>query len=182
MKKLFIPILCLSLLMVTSCNDSSQEKAKETAQKALSFSVGNTENLKIISVSSADSVIGNTYITQGESEKIMTHMMNVSEMLMKKTDNMKKINEKDVAVMDMVNRQMKANSDLSSLMSSGLFVQQIQESKELTAWKVKIDYEVTYPQMKDKSGNPFKQHNQRWCFLDIDGISVLKYIDIPIWE
>ena len=70
-------------------------------------------------------------------------------------------------LMDLAERQMRANSDIRQMLS------QATGKKEWTGWKVKIDYQaVTHHGMKYNA--------ERWFFISKDGKAVVRTFELPL--
>ena len=94
-------------------------------------------------------------------------MKSVTDSIMRRTDNMQSLDINDFYVMDLAERQMRANSDIRQMLS------QATDRKEWTGWKVKIDYQaVTHHGMKYNA--------ERWFFISMDGKAVVRTFELPL--
>ena len=164
MKNLMIAVAVL--LTMTACTDKSQQMV-ELAEMSLRQSVGEGSELKILGVSEPDSAFGTSYLTPDEKKATMATMKKVTEQIMSRTQNMTVFDPNDTYVIGLVERQMRANSDLRSM----LF--ECDKKGEWSGWKVKIDYQCV-----DANGIPYKA--ERWCFIDKEGKQVYKSFELPI--
>ena len=164
MKNLMIAVAVL--LTMTACTDKSQQMV-ELAEMSLRQSVGEGSELKILGVSEPDSAFGTSYLTPDEKKATMATMKKVTEQIMSRTQNMTAFDPNDAYVIGLVERQMRANSDLRSM----LF--ECDKKGELSGWKVKIDYEV-----HDGHGQDIRA--ERWFFLDKEGSVIFKTIEFPL--
>ena len=94
-------------------------------------------------------------------------MQEVTNEIMERTDNMTSFNPEDRYVMDMAERQMKAMSEMRSM------VRQASRKGEWSGWKVKVDY-----QCKNNNGIDYKA--ERWFFLDKDGKAIFSTFELPL--
>ena len=80
---------------------------------------------------------------------------------------MQSLDINDFYVMDLAERQMRANSDIRQMLSLAT------GKKEWTGWKVKIDYRaVTHHGMKYNA--------ERWFFISRDGKAVVRTFELPL--
>ena len=154
------------LLTMTACTDKSQQMV-ELAEMSLRQSVGEGSELKILGVSEPDSAFGTSYLTPDEKKATMATMKKVTEQIMSRTQNMTAFDPNDAYVIGLVERQMRANSDLRSM----LF--ECDKKGEWSGWKVKIDYEA-----HDGHGQDIRA--ERWFFLDKEGSVIFKTIEFPL--
>ena len=153
MKKMMIAVAVL--LTMTACTDKSQQMV-ELAEMSLRQSVGEGSELKILGVSEPDS-----------KKATMATMKKVTEQIMSRTQNMTAFDPNDAYVIGLVERQMRANSDLRSM----LF--ECDKKGEWSGWKVKIDYEA-----HDGHGQDIRA--ERWFFLDKEGSVIFKTVEFPL--
>ena len=150
-------------------NTPPKDRAKEVAEKALLASVDCPETVKILAVSTPDSVFGRDYITQEEKMAISVAMMKINEKVMKLTDGLENFNPDDKEISVLMERQMEAMSVLRSM------TPQANDNvvKSFTGWKVKVEYEG-----KDSGGKPY--HSEYWFILDKEAQFVIKSFEIPL--
>ena len=74
------------LLSISSCTNR-QHKVIELAEAHLEQSINDSGKLRIISVSDPDSVFGTIYFTEQEQKNIMGIMAQVTQSIMKRTNN-----------------------------------------------------------------------------------------------
>ena len=91
----------------------------------------------------------------------------VTQYLTNKTNNLSDISKMDAYTANLMERQMRAVSDIQSM------VYRNAPKGEWSGWKVKIDYECI-----DK--NSVKYRAERWVFLDRKGEEVVKTFEIPL--
>lgn len=154
-------------LLTISCSNVEQ-KAVELATENLKLSVENSEQLKVLGVSKVDSAFGVNYFTPNEIRSIFEVTKNVTEKIMRQTGNLMQLENADVATMALIERQMKASTEVRSLLSKA-------DSKkgDFSGYKLKIDY-----QSQDMNGTVYKA--ERWFFIDKDGNQVLKTFELPL--
>jgi hypothetical protein len=154
------------LLSVSSCTNS-QHRAAELAKSHLEQSVDNPKQLKIISISDPDSVFGTIYFTEQEQKNIMIIMAQVTQSIMKRTNNFESFNANDAYVMDLAGRQMRANSEIREMLMKQT------NSQEWTGWKVKVDFQAV-----NHTGLEYKA--ERWYFINQDASQVIKTLELPL--
>ena len=130
----------------------------------------NPESVKVIAVSSPDSVFGRNYIDNDEKLAIATAMMKVNEQVMKRTDGLRNLDFEDSAMTELLNRQMSAMSALRSLVG---YDAPDAPQKPFSGWKVKIEYEAV-----SESGSPYR--SEYWFILDRDAHCVVNSFEIPV--
>ena len=158
-------ILGIAVLMA-SCTDRRKE-LQRLAEENLRQSVEYSKQLQVLAISEPDSAFGFSYFTQNEKEGIIRIMKSVTDSIMRRTDNMQSLDINDFYVMDLAERQMRANSDIRLMLS------QTTGKKEWTGWKVKIDYQaVTHHGMKYNA--------ERWFFISKDGKAVVRTFELPM--
>lgn len=159
--------LLLSIaVLIASCTDRKKE-LQQLAEENLRQSVEYPKQLDIVAVSEPDSAFGFSYFTQKEKAGIVRIMKSVTDSIMRRTDNMQSLDINDFYVMDLAERQMRANSDIRQMLS------QATGKKEWTGWKVKIDYQaVTHHGMKYNA--------ERWFFISKDGKAVVRTFELPL--
>ena len=164
MKKLIIAVAVL--LGMTACSDKRQQMV-ELAEMSLRQSLGENAQVKIIGVSEPDSAFGNSYLSSEEKTAVMATMKKVTEKIMSRTENMTTFDPNDAYVINLAERQMRANSDLRSMLFD------CDTKGEWSGWKVKIDYEA-----HDGHGQDIRA--ERWFFLDKEGNVIFKTIELPL--
>ena len=122
---------------------------------------------EILGVSEPDSAFGTCYLSQKEKEGIMAVMQKVTETIMKRTNSMTEFNPDDKYVIDLAERQMKAMSELRSMIYDS------DKKGEWSGWKVRVDY-------KAKGKNDVEYKAERWLFIDKDGKEVVRSFEIPL--
>ena len=153
----FCLLLGIAVLMA-SCSDKKKE-LQQLAEENLRLSVEYPKQL--------DSAFGFSYFSQKEKAGIVRIMKSVTDSIMKRTDNMESLDINDFYVMDLAERQMRANSDIRQMLSLAT------DKQEWTVWKVKIDYRaVTHHGMKYNA--------ERWFFISRDGKAVVRTFELPL--
>ena len=161
----FCLLLGIAVLMA-SCSDKKKE-LQQLAEENLRLSVEYPKQLDIVAISEPDSAFGFSYFSQKEKAGIVRIMKSVTDSIMKRTDNMQSLDINDFYVMDLAERQMRANSDIRQMLI------QATGKKEWTGWKVKIDYQaVTHHGMKYNA--------ERWFFISMDGKAVVRTFELPL--
>ena len=164
MRKIFI--IALAALMFTSC--ASRKKGYvNRAVKNLEASLDYPKQMKIIATSEPDSAFGTNYLTRKEMKGMRNVTSKVTQYLTNKTNNLSDISKMDAYTANLMERQMRAVSDIQSM------VYRNAPKGEWSGWKVKIDYECI-----DK--NSVKYRAERWVFLDRKGEEVVKTFEIPL--
>ena len=159
--------LLLSIaVLIASCTDRKKE-LQQLAEENLRQSVEYPKQLDIVAVSEPDSAFGFSYFTQKEKAGIVRIMKSVTDSIMRRTDNMQSLDINDFYVMDLAERQMRANSDIKQMLS------QATGKKEWTGWKVKIDYQAVMH-------HGMKYNAERWFFISKDGKAVVRTFELPL--
>ena len=122
---------------------------------------------EILGISEPDSAFGTGYLSPKEKESMMAVMQKVTQTIMKRTNNMTEFNPDDKYVIDLAERQMKAMSDIRSI------IYESDKKEEWSGWKVRVDYQAV-----SHSGLEYKA--ERWLFIDKDGESVTSSFEIPL--
>ena len=158
-------LVLLTVAFLTSCdrNRQLQELAKTTLQQT----IDNPEHLKIIGVSEPDSAFGTSYFSQHEISAMINVMNKVSDSIMKRTNNMTEFHSDDYYVIGMAERQMRATSDIRSI------IYNTKKKGTWSGWKVKIDY-----QCRDNNNSCYRA--ERWFFIDKKGSHVIKTFELPL--
>lgn len=156
----------VALLCLTGCTNK-RYALKQLAVENLKQSVEYPKQLQVMAISEPDSAFGFSYFSQKEKAGIVRIMKSVTDSIMRRTDNMQSLDINDCYVMDLAERQMRANSDIRQMLS------QATDRKEWTGWKVKIDYQaVTHHGMKYNA--------ERWFFISMDGKAVVRTFELPL--
>jgi len=155
----------MATVILASCDQKG--KMISMAEENLRQTVDYPKQLKILAVSEPDSAFGNGYFSQKEIKGMVTVMQKVTEDIMKRTNNMSQFDPTDHYVMDMAERQMRAMSDIRSL------VRHSEKKGEWSGWKIKVDFEA-----KSKNGIGYKA--ERWFFFDKKGESILQTLELPL--
>lgn len=109
MKKLMIAVAVL--LGMTACSDKKQQM-KDLAEISLCQSLGESMEMKILGVSEPDSTFGTSYLSPEEKKAVMATMQKVTKQIMSRTNNMETFDPSDDYVINLAERQMRANADL----------------------------------------------------------------------
>ena len=166
MKRQSIIYLVVALLCLTGCTNK-RHALKQLAVENLKQSVEYPKQLQVMAISEPDSAFGFSYFSQKEKAGIVRIMKSVTDSIMRRTDNMQSLDINDFYVMDLAERQMRANSDIRQMLS------QATDRKEWTGWKVKIDYQaVTHHGMKYNA--------ERWFFISMDSKAVVRTFELPL--
>lgn len=163
MKKVVMAVAVL--LSLTACTDKNEEM-KQLAQMSLKQSLGSSE-LKVLGISEPDSTFGTNYMRPEEKKGIVAKMNRVTDVIMKRTNNMTEFNPDDAYTIALAERQMRANNDLRGM----LYDSEIKG--EWSGWKVKIDFEA-------KDGHGLDYRAERWFFLDKEGSVIFKTMEFPL--
>lgn len=168
MRKSLFSLLFVALCTIglSSCH-SGQDKARRTAIEHLKMSVDNGSELRIESVSKPDSAFGLHYFSSEDKRIMMNVMRRVSDTIMRRTYNMERFDPRDNYVMTLIDRQMRVGNELRS----ALYAKMPKEA--FSGWKVRIAYRGVSHQAQE-------YHALRWYFLDKDGETVIKTMEIPM--
>ncbi len=155
----------MATFLLVSCD--KKEQMVRLAEQNIRQSIDNPDQLKILGVSEPDSAFGAGYFSQKEVKGMTMMMQKVSDVIMKRTSNMTKFNPDDHYVIDLAQRQMRAMSEIRSLIHlSG-------QKGEWSGWKIKVDYEAV-----NREGQTYRA--ERWMFLDKEGKIIFKTLELPI--
>lgn len=152
--------------VATSCTNR-KESLLQLAEENLRQSVDYPQQLQILGISEPDSAFGVNYFSQKEKEGILRIMRSVTDSIMRRTNNMESFNINDFYVMDLAERQMRANAEIQEM------VRQSKGKGEWSGWKVKIDYAA-------KSHHGLDYHAERWFFINKEGNSIVKTMELPL--
>lgn len=162
MKKMILAVAVV--LSLTACTNKSQQM-KELAEMSLRQSVDG--DVKILGVSEPDSAFGSKYMRPDEKKGMVQTLNKVTEVIMKRTKNMTEFNPDDSYVINLAERQMRANAELRDMLY------QSDIKGEWSGWKVKIDF-----QAKDHQGQEYRA--ERWFYLNKEGGVVFKTLEFPL--
>ena len=156
-------------LLVISLLASCDRKTRMVglAEENIRMSVDSSDGFAITAISEPDSAFGVNYLSQHEVNSITAIMQSVTAIIMERTDNMTAFNPDDRYVMGLAERQMKAMTELRTM------VYQTNEKGEWSGWKLRVDYKA-----KDKYGNNYRA--ERWLFFDKDGKAIHKSFELPL--
>lgn len=157
--------MTMAMLLLVACD--KREQMAKLAETNIRQSVEYPEHLKIMGISEPDSAFGTSYFTQKEIQGMMTVMRKVSEDIMRRTRNMTEFNPDDHYVIDMAERQMRAMTEIRSM------VRQANGKGKWSGWKIKVDY-----QARNRHGLDYRA--ERWLFLDKEGKTVFKTFELPL--
>lgn len=154
---------CVTLM---SCGPS-KGKMQGLAKENLELSVDYPKQLRIVAISQPDSAFGTGYFTENEVKGMLQTMKVVTDTIMKRTNNMSKVNFDDHYVISLAERQMRGMAEIHSM------IMKSDKKGEFSGWKVKIDYSCV-----DRNGIPYRA--ERWCFIDKDAKQVYKTFELPL--
>lgn len=162
-------VICALLVSVfcLSCSDNVEDKVLSLANENLKLSLDNSENIKVLGVSKVDSAFGVNYFTEKEVRNLFEVTKQVSEKIMKATNNLTEFDKSDPAMLSLIEKQMKASGEIRDLLLRS------NKKGEFSGYKLKIDYEC-----KDANNVPYKA--ERWFFIDEKGEQVLRTFEIPL--
>lgn len=156
----------LGCVAIVSCTPK-KDKITSLAKENLELSIDNPKQLKVIAVSQPDSAFGTGYFSQTEVKGIIKIMQLITDTIMKRTNGMRQFNPDDTYVLSLADRQMKAMSEIRSLVGKA------GRKGEFSGWKVRIDYSSV-----DANGNPYRA--ERWCFVDKNCRQVYRTFELPL--
>ena len=156
-------------LLVIALLASCDRKARMAglAEENIRMSMDSPDGFAITAISEPDSAFGVNYLSQHEVNGITAIMQSVTALIMDRTNNMTAFNPDDHYVMSLAERQMKAMTDLRTM------VYKTNEKGEWSGWKLRVDYKA-----KDKYGNNYRA--ERWLFFDKDGKAIHKSFELPL--
>lgn len=158
--------MVMAFLALASCSDRSHTLL-QLAEEQLRQSVEYPDQLQILGISEPDSAFGMGYFSQKEKQAILHIMQSVTDSIMRRTNNMESFDMNDFYVMDLAERQMRANANIRSM------IRQSQGKGAWSGWKVKIDYSA-------RSHHGIGYRAERWFFISKDGTSVLNIFELPL--
>ena len=161
----YVCMAVLAVLLMTSCDRKG--RIISLAESDVMEHTQCQGKPEILGISEPDSAFGKGYLSQKEKESMMAVMQKVTGTIMKRTNNMTEFNPDDKYVIDLAERQMKAMSDIRSI------IYESDKKEEWSGWKVRVDY-------KAKNTNSLEYKAERWLFIDKDGKSVIKSFEIPL--
>lgn len=159
-------IIALAVLMCTACADKKKGLVNK-AVKNLEASLDYPKQVKIIATSEPDSAFGSNYFTRSEMRGMLNVTGKVTKLLSDKTNNLSDMSKLDAYTASLMQRQMRAISDIQAMVYSST------KKGEWSGWKVKIDYESI-----DKNAVKFRA--ERWVFFDRGGKEVVRTFEIPL--
>ena len=116
MKRKSIIYVVVALLCLTGCTNK-RHALKQLAVENLKQSMEYPKQLQVLAISEPDSAFGFSYFSQQEKAGIIRIMKSVTDSIMKRTNNMQSLDINDFYVMDLAERQMRANSDIRQMLS-----------------------------------------------------------------
>lgn len=152
-------------ILLTGCKDSKEEIV-ERAKSHLEKSLSPSGELQILATSQPDSAFG-SYYPQKDIQGITKIMAQVTNVIMKRTDNMTKFNPDDSYVLSLAGRQMEAGT---AMMSKDI---QCDKKEPWSGWRVKIDYKF-----KEKGGAEYKA--EKWYTFDKEGKNITDSLELPL--
>lgn len=161
----YVCMAVLAVLLMTSCDRKG--RIISLAESDVMEHTQCQGKPEILGISEPDSAFGKGYLSQKEKESMMAVMQKVTGTIMKRTNNMTEFNPDDKYVIDLAERQMKAMSDIRSI------IYESDKKEEWSGWKVRVDYQTV-----SHSGLEYKA--ERWLFIDKDGESVTSSFEIPL--
>lgn len=161
-----ILFILIAGMMALSCGNP-EEKVISLATENIRLSVDNPNDLKILGISKVDSAFGINYFTDKELRGLFDITQKVTEKVMSHTENLTNFETADAIVMSLLERQMKASSEVRELLTKN------SKKGDFSGYKLKIDYQCT-----DVNGRAYKA--ERWFFTDKSGRQVLKTFEIPL--
>ena len=105
----------VALLCLTGCTNK-RHALKQLAVENLKQSMEYPKQLQVVAISEPDSAFGFSYFSQKEKAGIVRIMKSVTDSIMRRTDNMQSLDINDFYVMDLAERQMRANSDIRQML------------------------------------------------------------------
>lgn len=159
-------MIFVAVWVATSCTNR-KESLLQLAEENLRQSVDYPQQLQILGISEPDSAFDVNYFSQKEKEGILRIMRSVTDSIMRRTNNMESFDINDFYVMDLAERQMRANAEIQEM------VRQSKGKGEWSGWKVKIDYAA-------KSHHGLDYYAERWFFINKEGNSIVRTIELPL--
>lgn len=168
-KSLLIAFTALSLFSLASCgNKPNESNAKGLATEALQLLVDNPESIKILNISSLDSVFGNNFIHDDEKMAIAQMMMQTNKRIIGDAKTIDEVDFSDAARSALMERQIEASDKLRSLLFS-----HDRSDGRFSGWRIKVEFEAV-----DGDGEPY--HSEYWFILDPQTRYILHSFEIPL--
>ena len=161
----FLLISLLVPFLLASCD--RKERMASMAEENIFRTIEHPERLRITAVSEPDSSFGINYLSQEEVNAMTALMGQVTEVIMKRTNNMTEFDPEDRYVMDLAERQMRAMAELRSMIGKN------NDKGEFSGWKLRVDYETD-------DGNGGTRKAERWLFFDRNARNILKTFELPL--
>jgi len=163
-KYLSLAMLCVAVM--TSCQ-SREDKIKSLVTENFIQTLDEPASLKILSIAQPDSAFGLHYYTSKEKGLVFKSMKEATECLMERTSFMTAPNMNDSYAMTIADLEMQVSSNVYGSMLGD------NPKGAFSGWKVRAAYTA-----KSKYGCYYQA--ERWCFIDKDSKTVIKYFDLPI--
>lgn len=161
-----LSLMVVSVVLVCGYTYLSRPSAKaaQLSQEALSLVVDRPETIKIIAVSTPDSIFGRQLLTDEERLAVAQNLMAVSNKMSRHM--LSKDTLEDNSIGELVERQIKAATFMRTLNPE-------YEKGNHSGWKVKIEYEAI-----SRNGNPYR--SEYWFFLDKKAKFIYDSFEIPL--
>ena len=175
--KVFVSLLCCSLVFFTSCSESPDKRAAEVAEKALYSLTEASDSIKILQISKPERFYGLNFITPKEQEQLSNRLLKYSNHFFEETDYFQNVGDIDAEMSEKVNRQLDAMRTLRLLCAYGE-MDKINKNHDnvprpFNGWKIKITFETKSPK-----GSP--NRSEYWFILDKKADVVVKSFEIPL--
>lgn len=166
----FALTLAFSVSLYSCSEYNAKSMACKTARNSVNFTV-NDPSLKILDVSTPDSVIDGCMFSEQDKKYLMNLITESSNDVFA---SLYEENDTDKLI-EKFNSLTASTYDTSRL-AQEIMIQSVRRPQSnsdgrLTGWCVKVIYETTI------NGKNVKM--ERWCYLDPSGTSVVKSFDIP---
>ena len=164
--RIILALMAMTMLALTGCANKNKHQMRETVLKHIKAGSRIGSEVNIISVSKPDSTFGIMYLTPKEMQYINNKIEDNTEYLLNSDKDAFDPTNKDVQLIDLMNRQMQASTYITELMA------RTQLRDKFNGWKIHAAFE------EKLNGYIFK--TEKWFFFDKDGEIIYKTFEIPI--
>lgn len=155
------------ILAGASCSVRSvKSRAMEVARSTVNYGIPQSEQFTVTGVAIPDSVMGDRFIDDDELQVIFGLLHDVSGRIIKRTNNLNRVDSTDTYLIGLANLQIEANNNMNTMMCQPTF------TDTFTGWKVRVFYE--------RAIGPDTLRVMRYCFLTPDGNAVIRTLDFPM--
>lgn len=166
---LAMTILAGCAAAASSCSQqrSLDVRAREVAASTINFALSEPDRFTVTQISAPDSVMGDRLIEDQELNVIFGMLHDVSEVIIRRTDNLARVDSADSYLIALANLHLEANNFMRTLMCAPT------HTDSFSGWKVRVFCEKAL-----ESGDTLRV--MRYCYLTPDGNAVVKTYDFPL--